>query len=540
MRLIHRRLNKQIIVIIGALMLFGAVIRLVNCYWGYPHALHPDEHTIVESAIDMIRRSSWEANVYNRPDHFEIKGCAILFQVVSFIRYRVSADVAFAEHKMAFYLIARGFTTVFGVLMIPLGYMLLERLKKGSGLIGAVLITCYPAFIEHSAYATPDVVLTFMVMLIAYTSILFLEKPTTGKIAAMSVFIGLGITIKYTCAICCLWIAIIICYQSIRNKKYGNILTYGSMAMLIILATSFFMAPNLFTNLSQTISTLQQEARTNHPGADGLGFIGNFWYYLTTFFSKMGWEAFPFMLIGIFNALWSKHKRYISLLLGLLFWVMTSALALHWERWGMPIYIFMVFTIALGMRMAVDSIDKAQSIVQANHVFKKILSITLALWIGVICTNIFLSGISDTANKLLKDTRIAALTFCNQNGISEDITVYDGYTPFLLQRFGVVPLARNENGNLTVTNEKQDASYIILSSFMYDRYYAEAKRYTSRVALYDAIRLQCELVKAFSPSVPVKSSWAVINIGNRIRDLFNYNPEALSGPTILILRIPKS
>ena len=36
----------------------GMGLRLASCFWGYPMALHPDEFTIVDNAIDMLRRHS--------------------------------------------------------------------------------------------------------------------------------------------------------------------------------------------------------------------------------------------------------------------------------------------------------------------------------------------------------------------------------------------------------------------------------------------------------------------------------------------------
>ena len=105
---------------LAMITLVGMGLRLASCFWGYPMALHPDEFTIVDNAIDMLRRHSWLAFVYNRPDQFEIKCNAALFAVASRILFRAPAYEAFENHYMAFYVIARGFTTLFGTAMIPM------------------------------------------------------------------------------------------------------------------------------------------------------------------------------------------------------------------------------------------------------------------------------------------------------------------------------------------------------------------------------------------------------------------------------------
>ncbi|MBO4836906.1 MAG: hypothetical protein J5564_04355, partial [Clostridia bacterium] len=85
-----------LILIIGVITIIGLYLRLVCCNWGNPLQLHPDEPTIVDQTIDMLRRHSWEANVYNRPDHFEIKCNAVLFTVFSKIKYNMPAYEAFS------------------------------------------------------------------------------------------------------------------------------------------------------------------------------------------------------------------------------------------------------------------------------------------------------------------------------------------------------------------------------------------------------------------------------------------------------------
>ena len=100
------REKRTLIWILALITLSGLGLRLASCFWGYPMALHPDEFTIVDNAIDMLRRHSWLAFVYNRPDQFEIKCNAALFAVASRVLFGVPAYEAFETHYMAFYVIA--------------------------------------------------------------------------------------------------------------------------------------------------------------------------------------------------------------------------------------------------------------------------------------------------------------------------------------------------------------------------------------------------------------------------------------------------
>ncbi len=527
--------NKKIVLCLLILTILGFALRIIACYWGYPYQLHPDEATIVENAIDMISRNSWEANVYNRPDHFEIKCCAVLFQVVSYLKYGVGADVAFTNHTMAFYLIARAYTAFFGTLMIPLVYMMCEKLKKGAGIIAAFITTFYPLFIINSGYATPDIVLATIVLAVAYVSMLYLEKPTLKKVVFMSVLTGIGITVKYTCAICCIWIAIIVILDAIRSKKYKLIMQYGIIAMIIVFGTTFFMAPNLFTNITETIQTLRIEARSVHIGADGLGFWGNFKFYITEF-SEYCIGTLT-IVIGVFYLIKQKKMKYVSMGLGILFWICTSVLALHWDRWGMPMYVFFVILMALGIHTMCNWAMQKLTLDESG--WKKILY-TMVYALGVfICACIMIFGVSTTKSCVLSQTRILALEYCLEEGITAQNSIYDGYTPFMLDGVKTISIMLDSEGKICLTEEQQDAEYIIISGTMYNRYYAEEERYAETVAMYDAIQEQCELIKIYeSCGFTVKSGGIVNSIINNIVFIFTDMDDLTAGTTIQIYKVP--
>ena len=257
--------------------LCGLALRAASCFWGYPMALHPDELTIVDNAIDMLRRHSWLAYVYNRPDQFEIKCNAALFAIASRILFKVPAYEAFETHYMAFYVIARGFTTVFGTAMIPLAAMLAGRMvrdgkqRRLTEIATAFIFAFSPILVEHSAYATPDIVLTFFVLLFAVQAQYFLESGKAKYLWLCVLTTGIAVTIKYPAAILCVLIAAMVIYRCVRDRKYGRMIGYGILSILLLLAVMFVIAPNLFLDFKNVYETLTFEARPNHLGADGLG-----------------------------------------------------------------------------------------------------------------------------------------------------------------------------------------------------------------------------------------------------------------------------
>lgn len=502
--------KRKRLVILAAFMLGGLVLRLVNCFWGYPYQLHPDEPTIVESAVDLIHRRSYEAAVYNRPDHFEIKCCAVLFQLVSYLLYGCSADLSFEMHQTAFYLTARGFTVLWGTLMIPLGYMLSEKIREGGGLPVSGLVTFHPYFIKHSAYSTPDIVLTFFVMLLAYFSWAYYKKPDSKKLTLMCLITAVGITIKYTCAICLIQIALLVIMKDWGRP--ASVIRKGFYALAIILAACFFLAPNLFTNIEETIRTLKFEARSVHPGFDGLGFGGNVWYYINTFFQGTGWEALPFLVAGISITL--IRKKGVLTFPGVTFLICTSALALHHERWGLPVYIFLLIWIGLGMAEMMES----------GHKGVRGISIILSIIVGI---NILGLTALQTKVNLTMDSRVEAKAFCDKMGITQENTLYDGYSPLEMKNPKEIEIRLDEEGKL-IWPEK--TSYLVISSDMYGRYYADQQRFSQQILKYEEIKRQKRILGLGGEVNNEHKSFAVENAVN----LWGLTKEGLGGPFLEI------
>ncbi len=95
----------------------------------------------------------------------------------------------------------------------------------------------------------------------------------------------------------------------------------------------------------------------------------------------------------------------------------------------------------------------------------------------------------------------------------------------------------NDEGQIQLTEEQAGVRYIILSSSMYNRYYAEPERYTEQVRTYNAIREQCELLCQFVPHSYKTSRWSIRNIILQMKYIFGYNNGYASGSTIQIYKI---
>lgn len=119
-----------------------------------------------------------------------------------------------------------------------------------------------------------------------------------------------------------------------------------------------------------------------------------------------------------------------------------------------------------------------------------------------------------------KDSRLTAQQYCEENGITAENAVLDGYTPFAME----IPmnlsgkLQLNDDGSLTLLEERdgEKVCYIIISGGMFNRIYAQPEQYPERYALYEHIRNSQDLVRAF-PTPKLKPGYS--SIGNIVRDI---------------------
>ena len=486
----HSRKKRTAIWILALITFSGLGLRLASCFWGYPMALHPDEFTIVDNAIDMLRRHSWLAFVYNRPDQFEIKCNAALFAVASRILFGVPAYEAFETHYMAFYVIARGFTSLFGTAMIPLAALLAGRTVKEENrpltqLITAFLFAFSPILVEHSAYATPDIVLTFFVLLFVLLAQSYLESGKAAWLWLSVAVTGIGISIKYPAAILCLVIAAMVIFQCTRERTYGKIIPYGLLSIALLLATVFLIAPNLFTDFRSVYDTLVFEARPNHLGADGLGWLGNIRFYLNAMIVDLEPLSLMGAVAGLIWVLRNHSSRTAVLLIAPVYLVCISVLSLHWIQWGIPVYVFYDLLTAIGLAAMVGWVRSAD----LSGGMKKLGSSAWLIFIGILGLNLLLSAVSLTKNKLAKDTRSVSLRYCLEHGVNTANSLFEGYTPLSPNgaagyRYYAFHMA---DGKAYVNEPYATKQYFVTSGAYSGRFLDESEQYPEEAEIYRAI-----------------------------------------------------
>jgi len=521
--------EKDNVLILMLIIISNSIFIFAGANWGLPTCLHPDEWTIVNPAIKMVQNRSFEPDVFYRPAHLLIQINMLIYRFLVFL-YGITIENINDIGIEVFYLTARVVTGIFSVGSIILGYLIGKKYSIFVGFASAFLFGFFPRYITHSHYATPDVPTVFFMLLFIYVALGYSQKPNFKNLILMSLVTAAFITVKYPGAILCGMIAISVIISSVVDKKYDRIFIQGASAIVLVLAFIFLISPVLVLRFHNVRQAFINEARTTHLGADGLGWGGNMLYYVNNYLSASGIILLFFFFFGCY-ALFSQRQRIlknIPLFYSFIYWVCLSYMPLHWERWGLPMYVSPLLISAIG-------ISKVCEIIKTNKRFSNQQKKCFHIFVAALCVsalNLVTSSYGNLLTFILPDTRIASQAYIEENSINRRNSVFEGYTTL------------NPTGPTTIMDafEKTDDVYylrnnrienVILSSSIYDRFKAEPTRYTEQVAFYNSLADNYAETKCFS-AVPRSSSRIdLVNIYYNISYIIREKIHGIVGPTLI-------
>lgn len=516
-------------VIVALIVLAGAILRMVGLTWGLPQQLNPDEWVIVQGALDLAARNSFEPSIFLRPDHLEIQLSYLAYTAYSWVFTGGPVEAAYAADPGTFLLISRLITSLFGTGMIVLAFLIGRRFHRTAGIIAAVLFALYPPFVFHSHLATPDVPLTTVLMGLVLACMYYLAKPGYVSLLIASAMVSLAIAIKYPGAIAASFIALVVVIMAVRQSKPWRILSHGLTAIAGVVGFLFVISPVLFTNVSGVIDAIRRESRTNHPGSDGLGFGGNLLFYANEFVLSAGIIVTVAAIAGVVFSIRRRWLQAVPLALGAFMWVVLSVLPLHWERWGAPMVITPLLFAAIGAWLLPTWLAERGWLGR----WRRPVLIVLASIAGA---SLLLGSIAVTARYLAPDTRISGASVLADAGVTGENTIFEGYSPFVPSGPIYVFDAFTQRGDELVPLD-EEKTYLLLSSCVNGRFEQGAANQDER-DFYTAVRSQFELELVISAVEPAaRSPFEPISIAGALTEIAQLASGASAGCTIEVYRL---
>ena len=190
--------------------------------------------------------------------------------------------------------------------------------------------------------------------------------------------------------------------------------------------------------------------------------------------------------------------------------IIMSKVALHWERWALPMYISPIIATSVGIEegfwIIKDYLKKLNKVL--------IYPIILLSFIAVLSCSLELIILE--MQFVMPNTRVISQEYCDSHNINTNNSIYEGYTPLRKTGPGTIFGEFSENEN-SISVNKSYANYILLRSQMYERYYNESNWYKDECNVYNLLDSDYKLIKEYKPVIIKQSKFAIKSIYYNIK-----------------------
>ncbi len=191
----------------GLILVFvlALLLRMLGIQYGFPFIFHPDEPTIVRSALGIF----FDKN----PGHFDWPHLYIYvnyFMYFLFVKFRDSSHTVglsrivfswlpiLGDGSLSFYFLSRVLTAFIGALTVIPVYLSSKKLFNiKAGILSALIFAILPMHVVQSHYALPDIPMVFLLAWVVYFSICIFYATTLKDYILGGLLIGFAASAKY-------------------------------------------------------------------------------------------------------------------------------------------------------------------------------------------------------------------------------------------------------------------------------------------------------------------------------------------------------
>lgn len=481
--------------ILGGILILAATLRLWGADWGAPYVYHPDEHSIVHAALNIVREGDPNPHWFHYPSLLIYLQAALIAALQPFVDAPLITDPAghgigpwdVAMEQWPFVFAGRILVALFGVAGVGLTYTAAAALAGPSvGLSAAAFMAFSPLHNESSHYLTTDVT---AMMWIALALSLALRHGRSGKdhLIAAGFVAGLAASTKYPAGMVLVAPLVLALRRPLPAALHRLLWISGAAALGFVLTSPFTLldAPKLLHDMA-----VQRE----HYLSRGTT-AGNWRFYLSYLWNTgCGPPLSLFTLLGIVAAVlgWQCAQRRIRLVLVLLplaYLAYLTTWPLRFERNLMPILPFAAC-------VAADVLWQATRLLP-----HRAATVALGVLVSIACAPGLRDSIGFNRRLQLPDTRTLANEWISANLPAGARIAREEYTPQIDgRRFEVVfvqVLGTRDYGWYL----QQKIDYLVLSSNIGGRFEPPVRPAEAAIAqFYRMITRDLPLIADIAPS----------------------------------------
>jgi hypothetical protein len=507
-------------------------LRVYGFWFGLPYVLTGDgENSFINPAVQMAVSGDLNPHWFGHPGSTVIYPLALLYRLLYVVGHAAGqfAQPAALQAQLSadptlFYLTARLLSMAWAVATVALVWRLGTRLgDRRLGLLAALFLAVNPMHREWTTWARSDAPAAFFVLLAVCAAIRFADRPTRRWALLAGVATGLAAASKITTGVVfAAWLVAWITRPG-RGRRPG----FGVLGLAALSAAAAFAvtSPYVLLDWQTAIPNLLFENRGGHAGAERLpGLVNWAWYLTTALPAAVSWPGMVAAAVG----LWTIGRRRrapaasgsILLAFPLLYWLGIGASNLRWDHWLTPVLPIVALWSAQGVLTLGDGLGLLAS--TRGQPGKNASRSQRQTWV-IGLTAVLLLTLSQPAYESVRrayqnaqpNTQVLALRWFRDHVPAQTVVGSEWYTGLFWSttvKLEEVPTLGQSTPDYF---RARGARFIVASSDMYDRFYAEPSRYAAFVAAYERFWRALPLVVEFAP-----------------------DPWRRPGPTIRILRVP--
>ncbi len=504
---INLDLHSKDIVILTVIISVTAFIRFTGITFGLPLLIHPDEWTIIEKAVQMVQKGLLNPYNYNRPDHVTIWTNYIVLNITSFLVFFDNLGNTFKDNVPFFYLVSRSINVVISLLLVAAAYIFGKKRDRTCAIICSLLFALFPMISHYSRFITPEILTLLFSLLIIYYCVLYIEKKETAYLNIAALFCVLFSIEKYPGV---LSTVLIFASHVMVEKKFIKSIQKSFKQFKVYLAAFLITAPSLVFYFNKTYSRLSKPGQGGRIGKDYMGYFDRVFNYMELFVEYSGFIMLFVLAACVIILIIKREKNLVLFLFGYFYLFVMSIMDIFQQHWAVVSLVTPILIIGFGLSYLTEN---------------KTIRPVVALLLGISFFSQTVESYTDAYNHSLTDTINSAREFCEKNGINEENTLFERYTPLYGGTNHMYAKIHVRNLRYTVENAKK-YEYVILSSRSYARYYKHKNHPASqrKLEFYNYVREteNFTLLQKYEPNSkgPEESDNEIVQIIENLKYLY--------------------
>lgn len=517
--------DKKLNIVLILIVVLGLALRLTGIQHGFPFIFHPDEPTIIRSALGI----RFDIN----PKHFDWPHLYIYsnyFLYMIFARFRDLLELVNLKNAMVskfpliwnddliFYYLTRCFSAILGALTaIPVYLSGKSLFGKKAGVLATLTMVLLPYHVWHSHYALGDVPMAFLLAWGLYFSTLILKSDDRKNYIFAGLFIGFASSTKYNGGLLAITVPIahfLRIFWARKNTENNGKETkpkiFDQKGIYDIVLSGLWAFAGFIMGTPFALLDFKTFSRTDGPQ-------GAFWQFtnvgsvsssqhLEKFFTESfgrllvdtGYVVMPVFFIGLIFLIFKIAKKKMEerdLFLAFLYAVL---MPLIWYQSGFKNsrshYHFIIYPfLAVIFGYFVNFLQEALSRNVVNLKSGKLVKFLSMVAIPLLFSPLLIKSFSNAGRYYAGDTRTSLYYWLSENKIPKEVAVYndrslkDIFTKLDIRSSKSVTNFKMYNNALIVLFDPndEDRSFIDKNSALLD----EIKRFDSKGRLGSDIEI---------------------------------------------------